>query len=179
MQSRGKVTGLKIAIMSVCAAVLFGGASSCRAADNPKIPAAPPPPQLPTALVRAPVAKTQSDVASKTAAFGKIGKDATAVKTALDAHDLAGGLKLVEKTNSFRGTVSKLFEPRTGTIAILNFDQDYKTAMTAVVNVENFSKFPELKALVGKQILVTGKFIDYHGAPEAVLTNPDEVKVVE
>ena len=178
MQSWGKATGLEIAIMSVCAAVLFGGASSCRAADNPKVPAAPPPP-LPNGLVRAPAAKTQSDVASKRNAFEKIGKDATPVKTALDAHDLAGGLKLVEKTNSFRGTVTKLFEPRNGTIAILNFDADYKTAMTAVVHVEDFSKFPELKGLVGRQILVTGKFIDYHGAPEVVLTSPDEVKVVE
>jgi hypothetical protein len=176
MKPRRRLAALTASVLLLGTGALLGS-GICRAADNTKIPAAPPP--LPNGLVRAPAAKTQSDVASKTAAFEKIGKDAAPVKTALDAHDLAGGLKLVEKTNSFRGTVSKLFEPRNGTIAILNFDLDYKTAMTAVVHVEDFSKFPELKGLVGRQILVTGKFIDYHGAPEVVLTSPDEVKVVE
>jgi hypothetical protein len=176
MKLRGRIAALK-ALVLLAGTVALIGSGVCRAADNSKIPAAPPP--LPGELVRAPAAKTQSDVASKTAAFGKIGKDTAPVKTALEAHDLAGGLKLVEKTNSFRGMVSKLFEPRNGTIAILNFDADYKTAMTAVVHVEDFSKFPELKALVGKQILVTGKFIDYHGAPEVVLTTPEGVKLVE
>ena len=78
-----------------------------------------------------------------------------------------------------KGKVSKIFEPRGGALAILNFDENYRSALTAIVRSENFSKFPDLKALVGKTVLLKGKFIEYHGAAEMVLTSPDQVKVVE
>jgi hypothetical protein len=126
-----------------------------------------------------PAAKPQSDVASKTAVFGKTSKGDEICKAALDAHDLAAGSKQVDKDGAFKGTVAKVFEPRSGTLAILNFDEDYKKAMTALVRSENFDKFPDLKMLIGKDVLVTGKFMDYHGAVEIVLTNVAQIKVIE
>src|SRR5262249_14206969 len=63
----------------------------------------------------------QHVVASKTARFGTVDKDDPSYKNALDAHDLAGALKLVGKEAGFKGTVSKLYEERDGDIAILDF----------------------------------------------------------
>jgi len=122
---------------------------------------------------------TQSTVASSTATFGKIARTDDAYTNALDAHDLSAGLKLTDKDAAFRGTVTRLFEPRSGAIAILNFDVQYKTAMTAVLRKENYTKFPALKSLVGRAVLVTGKITNYHDSPEIVLTSPDQIKVVE
>ncbi|GEM_PF-2275436 len=175
--SGNEIRGMKSTVLLAGVAILINGGALCRAADDVKVPAAPAP--VSKSADTAPAKKSQSELASKTATFVKVPKDAAVLKTALDAHDLAAGLKQVEKTNSFQGTVAKIFEPRGGTIAILNFDQDYKTAMTAVLRGDDFDKFPDLKALVGKQVLVTGKIIDYHGTPEIVLNSPEQLKLVE
>lgn len=122
---------------------------------------------------------TQSQLASKTAKFETIAKTDTAVKSALDAHDLKPAATLVGKPGSFTGTVTKIFTPRSGSIVILNFDKDYKTALTAVVKRADWSKFPDLAKLEGKKILVSGKFVDFHGATEIDLMSPDQIKIVE
>ncbi len=166
----------KISVLTILLAAFTIGAAQAQtnlapgaAADTNKVFTAVPKPS----------ASSQSDVASKTAQFGKVAKTDDAYKQALDAHELAAGLKLVDKEGSLKGKVSKIFEPRGGALAILNFDENYRSALTAIVRSENFSKFPDLKALVGKTVLLKGKFIEYHGAAEMVLTSPDQVKVVE
>jgi hypothetical protein len=126
-----------------------------------------------------PAASSQSDVASKTATFEKIGKDADAYTSALEAHDLAKAHDQVEKKGAFRGKVARIFEPRGGTMAILNFDAKYQSALTALVRKENFSRFPDLKALVGKDVVVAGKFTDYQGRAQIILTSPEQIKLVE
>jgi hypothetical protein len=126
-----------------------------------------------------PAKKSQSEVASKTATFGKVAKTSETYTAALDAHELATGLKQVDKNSAIKGTVAKVFEPRGGAVAVLNFDADYKSAMTAVVRSDNFAKFPDLKTLVGKQVVVTGKVADYHGAAQIVLSDPEQIKLVE
>ncbi|MDB6065653.1 MAG: hypothetical protein JWR26_1861 [Pedosphaera sp.] len=123
--------------------------------------------------------KSQSDVASKTAKFGTIAKTDEAYKTALDAHALDDALKQVGKTTAFKGTVTKTFSPAGGKLLILNFDKDYKTALTAMVKSQDFDKFPDLKTIVGKEVVVSGKFIDYQGRAEMPLTSPDQIKLVE
>lgn len=82
---------------------------------------------------RDPMKPLQHVVASKTAKFGTVDKDDAAYKDALDAHDLAGTLKLVGKEGSFRGTVSKFFEERDGDLIVFDFDPNYRTAITAVL----------------------------------------------
>src|SRR5262249_28650407 len=73
----------------------------------------------------------QADVASTNASFGKISKTDEAYKSALDAHALEEATKMVGKEGALKGTVTKVFEPRG--VAILNFDQNFRSALTSVV----------------------------------------------
>jgi micrococcal nuclease len=75
--------------------------------------------------------------------------------------------------------VTKAFTPRSGGIVILNFDDDYKSAMTAVLKKSDFSKFPDVSQLVGKEVVVSGKFMDFKGSPEIELSDPKQVAVVK
>src|SRR6266852_7203584 len=72
---------------------------------------------------RDPMKPLQHVVASKTAKFETVDKDDAAYKNALDAHDLAGTLKLVGQEGSFRGTVSKFFEERDGDLIVFDFEE--------------------------------------------------------
>ena len=87
--------------------------------------------------------------------------------------------KLIGKAGSFKGTVSKAFTPRNGGLVILNFDDDYKSAMTAVLKKSDFAKFPDLSELVGKEVVVSGKFMDFKGSPEIELSDPKQVALVK
>ena len=133
-----------------------------------------PPANTPTTSAR----KSQSDLASKTAVFTSVSKTDDSLKTALNAHALADALKQTNSAGAFTGTVSRIFEPRGNALAILNFDADYRSALTAVVRNENFDQFPDLKTLTNKTVLVTGKFTDYRGAAQIVLTNSAQIKLV-
>jgi hypothetical protein len=127
----------------------------------------------------APKNPSQASVASKTAKFATVAKTDKAYTGALKANDLAGGKKLVGKSGAFKGTVSKVFTPSSGSVVILNFDPDYKKALVAVVQKENFAHFPDLKSLEGKQVLLTGKFVNFQDRPELRLTEPGQVKLVK
>ena len=128
---------------------------------------------------RDPMKPLQHVVASKTAKFSTVARDDGAYKNALDAHDLAGTLKLVGKEGSIRGTVSKLFEERDGDLIVFDFDPNYRTAITAVLKNAAFPKFPDVKMLDGKEIIVSGNFVDYHGKAQIELTDPAQIKVVK
>jgi hypothetical protein len=165
--NNARVLSIIVALCSLAATATHAQTGTAPGTTNYLAPRAQTPPT------------TQSAIASPTATFGTIAKTDAAYTNALDAHDLAAGLKLADKEVAFKGTVARLFEPRSGTIAILNFDFQYKTAMTAVLRKENYGKFPALKSLIGKTVLVTGKITNYHDAPEIVLTRPDQIKVVK
>ncbi|MEP6706644.1 MAG: hypothetical protein ABJC05_03950 [Pyrinomonadaceae bacterium] len=128
---------------------------------------------------RDPLKPLQHVVASKTARFGTLDKDDAAYKNALDAHDLAGALKLVGKEGSFKGTVSKFFEERDGDLIVFDFDPNYRIALTAVLRNADFPKFPDVKTLEGKEVVLSGKFVDYHGKAQIELTDPKQIKVVK
>src|SRR5258708_1900089 len=128
---------------------------------------------------RDPMKPLQHVVASKTAKFGTVDKDDAAYKNALDAHDLAGTLKLVGKSGAFKGTVSKLYEERDGDMIVLDFDPNYRTALTALLRNAAFPKFPDVKTLEGKEIVVSGNFVDYHGKAQIELTDPKQIKIVK
>jgi DNA/RNA endonuclease YhcR with UshA esterase domain len=102
--------------------------------------------------------------------------DAT-YKSAVDAHALEDALKLVDTESAFKGTVAKVYEPRG--LAIVEFDADYKTALTAIVRFSNFDKFPALTNLIGKNVLVTGKFTKYRENAQVVMEKPEQIKIVE
>ena len=123
--------------------------------------------------------KSQSELASKTAKFETVTAADTSVKGALDAHDLKAAAGMVGKSGSFTGTVTKTFSPRSGTVLILNFDSDYKTALTAVIKRADYGKFPDLTKLEGKKVLITGKFTDFHDATQIELSSADQIKLIE
>jgi hypothetical protein len=83
----------------------------------------------------------------------------------------------VDKDGAFKGKVAKVFEPRG--LAIVEFDQNYRSALTAIVQGTNFAKFPALTNLIGKDVLVTGKFVKYRDAAEIVLEKPEQIKLVK
>ncbi len=123
--------------------------------------------------------KTQAQLASKSVKFETVAKTDEAVKTAIDAHELEKAAEMVGESGAFTGTVAALFAPRTGTVLILNFDREYKTALTAVIRRADYDKFPDLSKLEGKKVLVTGIFTDFRGATQVELTTPDQIKIVE
>ena len=74
-----------------------------------------------------------SDLAGNraTATFATVSKTNEAYTAAVEAHDLDGAKGKVGAAGAFKGTVSGLFE-RPGFL-IVNFDKNYKTALSAVV----------------------------------------------
>jgi hypothetical protein len=123
--------------------------------------------------------KLQREVASKTVTFGIIAKTDAPYQKARDAHDLDGAHQALGQMGAFRGTVTQLFEERDGDLVILDFDKNYRTALTAIVRNADFPKFPDLKALEGKEIVVSGKFTDYQGRAQMELTDPGQIKIVK
>lgn len=158
-----------------CAAILF-----CNGCAHPaKSTTTTARPHSAEAGEREPAKPLQGAVASKTVTFGSVSKNDELYKTALDAHELAEGIKKTDQTGAFKGTVTKIFEERDGDMLILNFDPQYRNAMCAVLKNSDFPKFPDVKTLVGKEVIISGKFIAYQNRPEILLTAPDQIKVVE
>jgi hypothetical protein len=119
----------------------------------------------------------QRDAASKTAMFGSVSKTDASWQKAFDAHDLAAGLKLIGQTGAFKGTVSKVYESRDGDLVILDFDPNYRTALTAILKRPDFGKFPDVRMLEGKEVLVSGKFVDYQGKAEIELNESGQIRL--
>src|SRR5712692_10581993 len=112
-----------LAVLAVATAVLIGIAPRLAIAAG-----------LPLAFQdKDPQKALQPAVASKTAHFESVLKTDPLYKTALDAHDLDGAKKNVGATGAFKGTVSKIFQERDGDLLILDFDPNYRTALTAVL----------------------------------------------
>jgi len=121
----------------------------------------------------------QADVADAKAAFATVAASDKAVAQALDAKALAGAFRLVGKRGAFQGTVSQVYSPRTHSVAILDFAPNYHAALTAAVKPDAYANFPNLSHLVGKRILISGRFsANSHGVAQIDLTSPDQVKVV-
>jgi hypothetical protein len=128
---------------------------------------------------RDPQKPLQGVVASKTAKFETTEKTDPLYKGALDAHELAGALKLVGKDGAFKGTITKLYEERDGDMVVLDFDPNYRTALTAALKNPDFPKFPDVKTLQGKEVVVSGRFVDFHGKAQIELTDPGQIKLVK
>ena len=120
----------------------------------------------------------QSTVAAKRA-FATVAAADKTVAQALDAKALADALKLVGKPGAFQGTVSQVYSPRNHSLAILDFAPNYHDALTATVKPDAYAKFPDLTKLVGKHVLVSGKFsANSHGVAQIEMIGPDQVKVI-
>ncbi|HTH50995.1 MAG TPA: hypothetical protein VL501_03625 [Pyrinomonadaceae bacterium] len=121
----------------------------------------------------------QSGAADKKATFASVAKTDKLYTDSIDAHDLDKAKHLEGQKGSFRGIVTKVFVPNSGSVLILNFDNNYKTALTAAVKKSDFSSFPDMSQLVGKEVVISGKFEDFHGATEILLTDKKQVSIVQ
>ena len=61
----------------------------------------------------------------------------------------------------------------------MDFHPNYRTALTAVLRNPSFPKFPDMKTLEGKEIVVSGNFVDYRGNAQIELTDPGQIKLVK
>ena len=109
---------------------------------------------------------------------------AAAKLSPLDAKDLAGLKPHVGTVRAVRGTVSAAFVPRGGSVVVLNFDRNYRSAMTAPVFQDHFGKWPGGKSTVerayrGKTVLVRGLVTEYRGAPQIKIAHPGQIRVIE
>jgi hypothetical protein len=123
--------------------------------------------------------KLQREVASKTATFGRISKSDHVYQKARDAHDLDGAHKFLGQPGAFKGTVTQIFEERDGDLLILDFDKNYRTAMTAILRNADFSKFPDMQMLQDKELVISGKFTEYQGRAQVELSDPAQIKLVQ
>jgi DNA/RNA endonuclease YhcR with UshA esterase domain len=126
----------------------------------------------------APRHKPQSETAGK-AALGQVAASSPAVGKALEVSDMAGAKKLVGKAGAFKGTVVKVYSPKSNSIVILNFAEKYQDTPVAVVKPEAYAKFPDLTLLKGKRVLVTGTFTEFKGQPQIELKEPAQLKLVK
>ncbi len=123
--------------------------------------------------------KPQATVASKTATFATIAATDAKVKAALKPEDLPAAQKLIGKEATFSGTVAKVFQPKSNSVVLLNFAENYRDAISAAIQAKDFPAFPDLNTLAGKKVLITGKVMDYHGRTEVELTSVAQVKLVK
>jgi hypothetical protein len=120
----------------------------------------------------------QSSVATKKE-FGTVAEKDSSVTKALDAAKLDDLKKQEDKETAFKGTVAKVFTAKGNSLLILNFAKNYKDAATAVLRPANYDKFPDMKKLLNKKVLVSGKIELYNGSPEIVLTKPEQIKIIK
>ena len=123
-------------------------------------------------------AKSQASVASKTVKLATVKAGDGSVTKALKASDLAGAKKLIGKDGAFEGTVAALYSPKSNTLLILNFDKNFRNALTAVLRVKSYDAFPDMQTLKGKRVLVTGKLEEFKGSPQILLTKPEQIKLI-
>lgn len=121
----------------------------------------------------------QSVVASKTVTFTTVKVADPSVKKSISANDIDAVKKKMDKDVTIRGTVRQLFSPKSNSIVVLNFANDYWTAATVMVRARNYDKFPDLQTLKDKKVLITGRVTDYNEKPQIEVSEPGQIKIIK
>jgi bisphosphoglycerate-independent phosphoglycerate mutase (AlkP superfamily) len=121
----------------------------------------------------------QSAVAVKDKKFAAVKADTELVKKAIHATDLLAFKDKTGKEITITGKVYAVFTPKSHSIVLLNFASNYKDAITVAVKAKDFANFPDLRKLKEKQVVVTGKCIDYKGQPELEISLLKQLQVIE
>ena len=121
----------------------------------------------------------QSAVAAKDKKFTVVKADADSVKKAIHATDLLAFKDKTGKEITITGKVYAVFAPKSHSIVLLNFASNYRDAISVAVKAKDFANFPDLRKLKDKQVLVTGKCIDYKGQPELEIAQLKQMLVIE
>jgi len=121
----------------------------------------------------------QFTVAVKDKKFATVKPDADVVKKAIHASDLLAFKDKTGKDITITGKVYAVFAPKSHSIVLLNFATNYKDAITVAIKAKDFASFPDLRKLKDKQVVVTGKCIDYKGQPELEITQLKQLQIIE
>ena len=120
----------------------------------------------------------QQAVASRTMVFGGVARNAPAYKQAMDAHNMALAQRSLGRTGHFHGVVTKVYQDPVHQTLVLDFDPQYTRALTAVLTFRSFSRFPNMQALQGREVVVSGPLIRYQDKVAVMLTQPGQIQVV-
>ena len=123
--------------------------------------------------------QAQAALASKKVTFARAAAASSAVKGATNATDLSAVKKMLGKEITITGTVAKVFAPSTNTVVVLNFADEYWTAATVAVKSRYYAKFPDMKSLSGKTVVVTGRVIAYKDSVQIEVSDPTQIKIVQ
>ncbi|WP_245526221.1 thermonuclease family protein [Methanohalophilus mahii] len=98
----------------------------------------------------------------------------TAVIFYLEADNYVGQVRTVE------GTVLSTAKNEEDGIIYLNFHDPYKGYFTVIIWQDSWSNFPQSPDAYydGKNVLVTGKIIDYKGTPEIEVSDGSQIEIV-
>ena len=113
-------------------------------------------------------------MANSTGLWGrKLSQDTTRTIDPSDAHGYYGEKVIVE------GKIVRTYN--SGKACFLNFHEDWKNHLTAVIFATDFENFPDSpeKHYLGKRVRIIGKIKKYKGAPEIVLNDATEIEVLE
>lgn len=166
-------------MLGVCFASLMAAAHADTPAVTPA-PAATPAPAVTAPATADDANKTyppQASVAAK-GTFGTVAASDKSVTAALDAKALADAKKLIGKPGSFQGTVTQTYSPGNNSFVALDFAPQYRDALTAHIDPADYAKFPDLARLVGKHVLVSGKFVARGEQTQLAVTSLDQIKIV-
>jgi len=81
----------------------------------------------------------------------------------------------VGQTVTIEGTVADIHNGRSGATFLDIGGRFPNNAMTAVIFVDDLSKFPSVKALAGKTVAINGPVQLYRGKPEIVLKSAEQI----
>lgn len=142
------------------------------------IAAAPPPPAASPSVRGRFHYPPQQAIASRTVVFGSTTRSAPAYTQAMASHNLALARQSLGKSGRFRGVVTQVYQDPQNQTLVLDFDPQYTRAITAVLTFRGYSRFPNMRSLRGREIVVSGPFLRYQDKIAVMLSQPSQIQVV-
>ncbi len=69
---------------------------------------------------------------------------------------------------------------RSDKVAYLNFEKKFpKNLLTATIFADNFDLFNDLSKFNNKNVEIIGKILLYKNKPQIIITNPEQIKILE
>jgi endonuclease/exonuclease/phosphatase family metal-dependent hydrolase len=96
----------------------------------------------------------------------------------INARDLAAFKHHFLKEVTAKGRVTKVFRPKSGG-ALLNFPEDFRTAITVYIPREATKRFGKLDQLVGKNVLISGPVGEHRDTYQIRMTRPVQLVIAE
>ncbi len=158
-----KIFYIRRTALSVCFAALILSVLLCSCASN-------------SLSTTAGDATIQSSVASTTPLASVSGSDPS-VQQAIDAADID---KIAAATGdtTIKGTITNVIYPPSSNQNITLYFNSGDAARVAIPAAD-FSKIPDLRNYVGKQIILTGSVVMGKNYPQVTLTDPASLKTVD